>query len=76
MEYKDKNIDAIVLGCTHYPIISDLINKYFKGAVLLDGRSGVARIVYKKITENNLRSTNKKGKVEVYNSLNKTTIIK
>lgn len=75
-EYKDKNIDAIILGCTHYPIISDLINKYFKDVVLLDGRSGVARIVYKKFTENNLRSTNKRGKVEVYNSLNKTTIVK
>ena len=27
-EYKDKEIDAIVLGCTHYPHIKPLINKY------------------------------------------------
>ena len=42
-EYKDKEIDAIVLGCTHYPHIKDLISKYFTNAELLDGGAGVAR---------------------------------
>jgi len=27
-DYKDKNIDSIDLGCTHYPLLSDIINKY------------------------------------------------
>lgn len=76
LEYKDKNIDAIILGCTHYPIISDLISKYFKDATLLDGRSGVARMVYKKAVENGIECMNRRGKVYIYNSLDKTTIIK
>ncbi len=76
LEYKDKNIDAIILGCTHYPIISNLISKYFKDVVLLDGRSGVARMVYKRVVDNKIECMNRRGKVYIYNSFNKTTIIK
>ena len=42
-KYEYARIDAIVLGCTHYPHIKNLISKYFKNAVLLDGSNGVAR---------------------------------
>ena len=26
--FKDSNIEALVLGCTHYPLLSNIINKY------------------------------------------------
>lgn len=70
-KYKDKNIDAIVLGCTHYPLIKELIGKYFKDVILLDGGLGVAKEVQRKLIENNLQSKSI-GKVTIYNSLNKT----
>lgn len=38
--YKDKNITAIVLGCTHYPFIADKIASYFKDAKVYDGILG------------------------------------
>ncbi len=41
--YKECDIESIVLGCTHYPYIKDLISKYFKGVALLDGNLGVAK---------------------------------
>ena len=41
--YLDKNIDSIVLGCTHYPFIKDKIQAYFPKAAMLDGANGVAR---------------------------------
>ena len=41
--YKDCEIESIVLGCTHYPLIKDLIAKYFVGVALIDGNNGVAR---------------------------------
>ena len=44
-EYKDKNIDAVVLACTHYPIIKDKIKAYFPNAALIDGNVGVAKRV-------------------------------
>ncbi|MCG8578624.1 MAG: glutamate racemase [Bacteroidales bacterium] len=32
---KDKQIDTIILGCTHYPLLIDKINKYLPGNIQL-----------------------------------------
>ena len=37
--------DIIVLGCTHYSLIKDNIQKFFPSAQLIDGNLGVARRV-------------------------------
>jgi len=64
-QYKDKNIDSIVLGCTHYPIIKKKIKKMFKNATLVDGNKGVARRVKYLLERNNLlNNQNKKGRVK------------
>ncbi len=68
-DYKDKNIDSIVLGCTHYPFIKKEILNEMPNAVLLDGSNGVAREVKHQLEINNLLSENGIGKVIVYNSL-------
>lgn len=39
------NLDAVVLGCTHYPLIRELIQEYFPHAEIIDGNAGVARRV-------------------------------
>lgn len=49
--YRDKNIDAIVLGCTHYPFIKEQIAERFPDADLLDGSNGVAREVRHQLIE-------------------------
>ncbi len=67
-EYKDKNIDAIVLGCTHYPHIKELINKYFADAILLDGNNGVARECRRQLEIRGLLGTEGKANVEIINS--------
>ena len=41
----DRDYEAVVLGCTHYPLIRDEIQKRFVGAKLIDGNDGVARQV-------------------------------
>lgn len=38
--------DAIILGCTHYPIVATKIAAFFPNAEILDGNSGVARHVH------------------------------
>ena len=60
-KYKNKQIDAIVLGCTHYPIIKDKINKYFPNAKLIDGNIGVSKQVKYQLKTHNLLN-NKKSK--------------
>lgn len=68
-EYKDKDIDAIVLGCTHYPHIKPLINKYFTNAELLDGGNGVARETKRQLERMNMLGTGLSPVVEIINSL-------
>ena len=64
-EYQNKQIDAIVLGCTHYPIIKDKIQSYFPKAKIIDGNIGVAKRVKFILEENNLLNNKKeKGNVE------------
>ncbi len=60
-QYKDYNIDAIVLGCTHYPIIRDKIQSFFKNAILIDGNIGVAKEVKRQLEVNNLLTNNNRS---------------
>ena len=64
LPYKNKKIDAIVLGCTHYPHIKDKIHTYFPNAKLIDGNEGVARRVKQQLEEHNLLNTNGNNEVE------------
>jgi len=68
-QYKNKNIEAIVLGCTHYPYIKGLISSYFKDTVLLDGGLGVSRECKRQLEENNLFNDKGSGMVQVINSI-------
>jgi len=47
--YLDKNIDSIVLGCTHYPWAKENISKMFPEAKLFDGSLGVANEVKRQL---------------------------
>ena len=65
-EYQNKEIDSIVLGCTHYPFIKDRIARYMPEAVLLDGSKGVARETRHQLILNGLLpEDNEKGTMEV-----------
>lgn len=64
--YKNKNIDCIVLGCTHYPYIKKDIKKRITNCEIIDGSKGVAKQVKKLLISNNLlNKENKKGKIEI-----------
>lgn len=72
-KYKDKNIDSIVLGCTHYPFIKNEILQRMPQAVLLDGSKGVANEVKHQLQLANITTKNKKeGTVYMINSKNLT----
>lgn len=65
-DYKNK-IDILVLGCTHYPIIKDNLNKYFDNKVELLDMS--------KPLLNELKD-NKKSSINIYYSKLNATIVK
>ncbi len=66
--YSDKNIDCIVLGCTHYSLIKDLINNYFNNVDIIDGSVGVAKRTESLLRQENKLSNNGTGKVIMINS--------
>ena len=50
-------LDAVVLGCTHYPFVKDSIRKILgDGVELLDGGEGTARETRRRLAEANLLS--------------------
>ena len=63
------NVESVVLGCTHYYFIKNIINEYFGGRVkVYDASQAVARQVFKVLSNKNLL-TNKTslGKTDLFN---------
>ncbi|ADU96108.1 glutamate racemase [Thermovibrio ammonificans] len=44
-EFKEFNVDTLVLGCTHYPLIKEVIGEVLPGIRLVDSAEAVAREV-------------------------------
>ncbi len=70
--FKNENINAVVLGCTHYPHIKDVIkNVIGENAEIFDGGKGTAKETKRILEENGiLTRKNEKGKIEFITSKN------
>ena len=65
--FVDKNVSAIVLGCTHYPFVADKISAYFPSAKVYDGIDGTVARLKNVLAESNLLSTSG-GNVKILSS--------
>lgn len=67
-EFKAKKIDSLVLGCTHYPILKDVIQKVVgKNVKLVDSGTPAARLVEEYLNGRGLRNiSNQAGRKEFY----------
>jgi len=64
---KDKGIDVIMLGCTHYPLLKHQISSYLKGVVVIDSAKEVAGYAKSILKSKNLLSQKRrKSRVEFY----------
>lgn len=64
---KDKGIDVIILGCTHYPLLKHQISSYLRGVVVIDSAKEVAGYAKSILKSKNLLSgKGRKPKVEFY----------
>ena len=62
-----KNINHLILACTHYPLIHKEINNYYKGTVnVIDSTKIVAKHIAVQLKNNNLLNKNKKSKHHFY----------
>ncbi len=63
----NQNVDFIVLGCTHYPLLSDEINEITEGKViLLEPSEAIAKQVENKLKEYNLESESNSRLTTIY----------
>ena len=51
------NIDTLILGCTHYPIIENVISNLMPGIKIINSGKETAKFICKKLTEQNLKNT-------------------
>lgn len=70
------NLDALVLGCTHYPFAAKAISRILgEQVVLLDGGDGTARETRRRLREAGLLSPNTKGTVIIESSAEAASMI-
>ena len=68
-------LDAIVLGCTHYPFVKDTVQKILgKGVVVLDGGAGTARQTKRLLEERGLLRSGE-GSLKMENSSGKKELL-
>ncbi|TSC63742.1 MAG: glutamate racemase [Microgenomates group bacterium Gr01-1014_93] len=54
--FRQSNIDTLALGCSHFPLIKDKIQKYLPGVLILDSSEAVSRQVERILTHEDLLS--------------------
>ena len=76
--YKNEKIDALVLGCTHFPHVKSAITRHLAPTVrIYDGGEGTARETRRRLPELNLLNPGQeKGRVEMINSSGDERLIK
>ena len=68
-------LDALVLGCTHYPFVKDTIARIMgDGTILMDGGAGTARQTQRCLAESDLLWSGP-GSVTIENSLHTPEIL-
>ena len=74
--YRENQVDAAVLGCTHYPLVKNEIQKHLPGVAIYDGGFGTAKQTRKRLTECGLLSGKESGgEVKIFNSKNTEDVL-
>ncbi|RBP44932.1 glutamate racemase [Garciella nitratireducens] len=65
---KKASIDNLILGCTHYPIVSKNISKLYPQLKLIDPAKKLVEIVKHFLEKNHLLASNSNTKLNIYTS--------
>jgi glutamate racemase len=64
--FKTSKIDVLALGCSHFPLISDKIQKYLPDVLILDSSVAVSRQVKRILKHNKMLSNSKNTSYNFY----------
>ena len=72
----EQNIDVLVLGCTHYPLLHPLLDKVLPDHVqIIDSAEAVARQTQRVLEKNQLQTDHKeKGEIRYFSSAKHSTL--
>lgn len=75
--YQETPVDCVVLGCTHYPFVREMIQRVLGAHVkIFDGGAGTARETKRRLIESGLLNpAGKAGTVQMQNSLESPEIL-
>ena len=77
IKINNKNIDTLILGCTHYPIIASSIENYFEKKInIIDSGLVTAQHIKRHLLENNLFAEKKNKNNDFYVSDNHKNFLK
>ncbi len=76
-EYNKDGIAAVVLGCTHYPFVKDLIKEVVGDDIpVIDGGLGTSKELRRQLKELDLLTdSTEQGNVQIFNSSNDSNMI-
>ena len=76
-EYDKKDIESIVLGCTHFLYLKNSIRKVFGGNIkIFDGNIGTVNRVVSVLIENGIKNYSNKGSYSIENTLSDKMVIR
>ena len=61
-----KNVDKLILGCTHYPFFEDLIRKEIPHSEIINTGVIVSKYIEKYLNNNKIINNSKKGSFDIY----------
>ena len=62
----EDDIDTLILGCTHYPLVEDLFKKYFKKNIVDPGAQTALQVKNLLTKKDMLNSSNENGKIKYF----------
>ncbi len=67
-DFTDKDLDALILGCTHYPLFRNKIESLFEGSEtrVIDSADAIANMALEMLTSADLLNSGKNGDFECY----------
>lgn len=71
-----ENVEKIVLGCTHYPFLGEIITNFVGKNILINPAEHLAKEAFAKLKAANLLNTEKTGSIEFYTSKDPEKFIK
>jgi glutamate racemase len=69
-EYMDEivreKIDSLILGCTHYPVLKNMLSQEFPHLEFIDASIETTKALKKYLTDKNLLAQRDKGEIHIY----------